>query len=134
MKQAFGGVVVDEQDRVLLRLPTGNYGGYAWTYPKGGAEAGETPEAAALREVREESGYEAEIVGLLGDFAGTTSVTRFWLMRPIRHVEQPDPTETSGVRWAGFEEAPALIAETPSAAGRARDLAVLDAASRLLRR
>ncbi len=132
MKMAFGGVVVDAEGRVLLRYPTGTYGGYAWTFPKGGADPGESPEKAAVREVLEETGYEAEVVELLGDFAGTTSTTRFWLMRPCRRVAEPDPVETSGVRWATFAEAGALIAETPSATGRARDLSVLAAASGLV--
>jgi hypothetical protein len=58
----FGGVLIDEQGRVLLREPTNHFGGYVWTFPKGGSERGETPEATALREVLEETGYEAEIV------------------------------------------------------------------------
>jgi 8-oxo-dGTP pyrophosphatase MutT (NUDIX family) len=129
MKQAYGGVVVDAEGRVLLRLPTGNYGGYAWTFPKGGADPGEPPESAALREVLEETGYEVALVAPIpGAFAGTTSTTRYWLMRPVRAVRTPDPRETAALRWASFDEAPALLAETPSASGRARDLAVLAAA------
>lgn len=129
MKEAFGGVLIDDQGRVLLRYPTGNFGGYAWTFPKGGADKGETPEVAALREVLEETGYEAEIVApIAGTFAGSTSTTRYWLMRPLRQVRTPDPAETSAVKWATFDEAPTLIAETPSAGGRKRDLAVCEAA------
>ena len=33
-----------------------------WVLPGGGIDYGETPESAAVREVREESGYEVEIV------------------------------------------------------------------------
>lgn len=131
-KMAYGGVVVDAEGRVLLRYPTGNFGGYAWTFPKGGADPGEAPEAAAVREVLEETGYEVEIVGLLGDFEGTTSTTRFWIMRPLRRVREPDG-ETAAVKWATLEEAPALIAETTTSTGRVRDLAVLAAAAPRLR-
>ena len=37
-----------------------------WVLPKGHIEPGETPEAAAIREVREETGVEAKITGLVG--------------------------------------------------------------------
>jgi 8-oxo-dGTP pyrophosphatase MutT (NUDIX family) len=38
-----------------------------WRLPKGKIDPGETPEQAALREIREETGIEAEIVGTVGD-------------------------------------------------------------------
>lgn len=125
--KAYGGVVIDDEGRVLLREPSKHYGGYVWTFPKGGADPGETPEDAAVREVREETGYEARIERLLGDFAGTTSSTRVWLMRAPRRVQAPD-TETAAVRWATLAEAPALLGQSTTTTGRQRDLAVLAAA------
>jgi len=83
--------------------------------------------------VLEETGYEPEIIApIVGSFGGTTSTTRYWLMRPLRHVRTPDAKETSAVKWATFDEAPALIAETPDATGRKRDLAVLAAVRALM--
>ena len=52
---AFGGVLVCEDGKILLREPKSHYGGYVWTFPKGGAEAGESATEAALREVQEET-------------------------------------------------------------------------------
>ena len=63
-------VVVDAEDRVLLAL-WNEAATPAWTLPGGGAEEGETPEEAACREVREETGYAVELVRLLGEDAFT---------------------------------------------------------------
>jgi 8-oxo-dGTP diphosphatase len=58
-------VIVDDQDRVLLALwnepevPL-------WTLPGGGVELHETAEEGAVREVREETGYDVELGVLLG--------------------------------------------------------------------
>jgi 8-oxo-dGTP pyrophosphatase MutT (NUDIX family) len=63
-EESFGGVVVHEGN-VLVITPAGRP--QISTLPKGGAEAGEPPEATAQREVREETGVEARIVERLGD-------------------------------------------------------------------
>ncbi len=65
-----GGVVVDDRpdgDRWVLLIARRNAAGNAqWTLPKGRVEQGETMEQAALREVREETGYATEIRRELG--------------------------------------------------------------------
>ncbi len=61
---SYGGVVVRDGD-VLVITPAGRPD--VRTLPKGGANAGESEEAAATREVREETGVEARIVARLGD-------------------------------------------------------------------
>ena len=68
---AFGGVLIRTDGTILLREPAGHYGGYVWTFPKGRRDPGESAEEAALREVREETGYRARITGKLpGVFGG----------------------------------------------------------------
>ena len=50
-----------------------------WALPKGGREEGENAEAAALREVREETGLDAEIVAPLEDVT-------YWFIWPPEQV------------------------------------------------
>jgi len=65
LRVAAYAVIVDEHDRILLAH--WNEGRRAaWTMPGGGLEAGEDPERAARREVREETGYRVAVEGLLG--------------------------------------------------------------------
>jgi 8-oxo-dGTP diphosphatase len=56
--------VIRRDGRVLLcRVAPGNIGVGLWTLPGGGIEFGESPEAAAVREVEEETGLGARVTG-----------------------------------------------------------------------
>lgn len=57
--------IVDAQDRVLLAL-WNEVTKRKWTMPGGGVELHESVEQAAVREVREETGYDIELGRLLG--------------------------------------------------------------------
>ena len=58
MVYAAGGVVRNDRGELLMILLRGR-----WDLPKGHIEAGEESSVAALREVKEETGVDAEIVG-----------------------------------------------------------------------
>ena len=61
------GSVVRRADTILLvRQSPGHSLEGLWTVPWGRLEQGESPTAAALREVREEAGIVAEVEGLIG--------------------------------------------------------------------
>lgn len=129
-KRSYGAVMIDDDGRILMREPKGNFGGYAWTFPKGGlSHAKEHPLDAALREVGEETGYGGQVMGVVpGTFKGDTTRTNFFLMRPGAHNPATMDGETSALRWVSPAEAKALIMQSKNKKGRTRDLAILEAA------
>jgi SPP1 gp7 family putative phage head morphogenesis protein len=128
-KMRYGGVIFDDQGRVLLRKPTGNYDGYAWTFPKGGGTVKEHPAEIALREVEQESGHTGQIVGLVpGGYESGSSRNYFFVMRSAKNDPTQMDKETEAVTWATPEEARELIKQSTNESGRQRDLNILDAA------
>lgn len=59
------GVIVDEQQRVLLLKHRYRSPEMMWGLPSGYANRGETLEETLMREVREETGFEIDITSLL---------------------------------------------------------------------
>jgi ADP-ribose pyrophosphatase YjhB (NUDIX family) len=57
------GVIVRDGRILLCRVSPGNNGAGLWTLPGGGLDFGEPPEAGVVREVEEETGLIAEIMG-----------------------------------------------------------------------
>jgi 8-oxo-dGTP pyrophosphatase MutT (NUDIX family) len=107
-----GGVVLDEQGRILLIRTRDLRSRPVWTLPKGTLAPGETSAEAALREVREETGYQCELVQELEPVTywfqrGGTRVkktVRWFLMRPLAKVGEHDH-EVDEVMWADRSEA-----------------------------
>ena len=131
-EMAYGGIVINQQGRILLREPKKHFDNYVWTFPKGRQRPGESPEETAFREVLEETGIKAEIKERLpGVYEGETTETIFFLMTLIEDTGKFDG-ETQSVRWVNPEEAKVLISETTNPIGLKRDLRVLEDALRLI--
>jgi 8-oxo-dGTP pyrophosphatase MutT (NUDIX family) len=78
-KKVGAGLLMREPDgRVWIIKPTNAYGGYKYTFPKGGREKGHSLQATAIKEAFEESGLKGRIVGHAGDYEGDTSMTRYY--------------------------------------------------------
>jgi 8-oxo-dGTP pyrophosphatase MutT (NUDIX family) len=85
-------------------------GSRVWVLPKGHIEPGETPEAAAEREVEEEAGVRAEIVAPAGESEfvvdGKPVRVIFFLMR---YQGEAGRAEDRELAWRRYEEALTLL-------------------------
>ena len=113
---AVGAVVLDDRDRVLL-VGQHRYtlDAWSWEIPEGGVPDGESPEDGARRELREETGVEADEWRPLCRFHLSNSISDetgvLFAARARRHGEaSPDPTEELTTRWVPFDGAMAMIA------------------------
>lgn len=84
-----------------------------WSLPKGKLDAGETFEAAADREVTEETGYKTSMRDYLGAVTYETLRTRpkvvhYWLMKTKKGHFQPN-SEVDRIEWVGLHGAQALL-------------------------
>lgn len=118
-----GGMVLSEpapDAQVALVGRRSARGELQWTLPKGTQEAGESIAETALREVREETGLEVELLTELDTidywFVWTPEQTRYhkfvhyFLMRAVGGDLALHDREMEEARWFPMEEAPAAMA------------------------
>lgn len=104
-----GGIVFDRDGRVAVVRQWSRSGRLRWTLPKGKLDDGESVEAAALREVYEETGVHARIVEYLGVYEGKRSHVHFFVMVAVRHDDDHDE-ETVEVRFVEPHRALRMVA------------------------
>lgn len=114
-------IVHDERGVLLAHWREGAYGG--WTLPGGGMEPGEHPEQTVVREVREETGYDVRVEGVIGvgsiiipgerripgparDLQGLRIVYRCTIVGGELAIEQEGSTDD--VAWFALDEVAAL--------------------------
>lgn len=71
---AASAVVTDEQGRILLQRRRDND---LWALPGGGMEMNDSLPGCAVREVKEETGYDVEITGLVGTYTDPRHVIAY---------------------------------------------------------
>jgi 8-oxo-dGTP pyrophosphatase MutT (NUDIX family) len=107
--QAAGGVVLRDGRMAVVHRPRYD----DWSLPKGKLDSDESFEAAALREVEEETGLRCRLIRELPvveyEVRGRPKVVRYWAME----VEDEKPfvpnEEVDEVRWLEPREALALL-------------------------
>ncbi|HEX2884589.1 MAG TPA: NUDIX hydrolase [Candidatus Limnocylindria bacterium] len=105
-----------------------------WALPKGTPDSGETIEETALRETREETGLEVEIVAPLHSIRyffvrGSTrfhKTVHFFLMRAVGGSPDAHDAEFDEVRWATASEALALLTHATERSVVERALTLLE--------
>lgn len=110
--------LIDEAGRVLLqrRAPDRAMAGL-WEFPGGKVEPGELPEAALVRELREELGIEAESASLTpacfasAPVGGRHMILLLYLCRAWRG--EPRPLDASALKWV--RPADMIASEMPPA-------------------
>lgn len=116
-----GGVVVRHhagRDEVCLVLRD-RHGPRTWNLPKGHVERGEDVTAAALREVREETGLTGRILAplqairyrfsLKGNPMTYAKTVHFFLIRSLAGQISRHDAEVLEARWLSFDEAMARV-------------------------
>ena len=114
-EESAGGLVVDRSNEHFVAALIGRHdrrGRLVWSLPKGHIEDGESIEAAAVREVQEETGIQGRVLASLGTI-------NFWFVAEGRRVHKTvhhylleaaggtlsaDDIEVEAVEWVGLDE------------------------------
>ena len=113
-KVAVGAIVGNDAGEILLvkRVLSG-----VWLYPTGWADVGYSAAEVVVKEVREETGIEAEPVQLLGVVDGMRmGFTKFGMYMLLFHCRatggelNPHPLETDGCGWFAKDQLPQVTA------------------------
>lgn len=102
-------VIVYQEGQIVLQRRAIEPGIGLWSFPSGFVERGETVEAAAIREVREETGLDVQIEQLVGLYSrhGHPVVLAVYQARVIRG-ELRTSEESSAVSWFALDALPPL--------------------------
>ena len=114
-RQSAGGVVYRKGGGAIHVALVSVRGGEIWTLPKGLVDEGESLEHTALREVREEAGVRARLVGDLGEssywyFIKSDNVkcrktVKYFLMEYVDGDVADHDHEVSGAEWVPLGDA-----------------------------
>ena len=111
-----GGCLFDQEGKVLLQK-RGDSG--KWGFPGGAVELGETPEQAAIRELKEETGLDVEIESFIGIYTDPNmrysngdeahSICIVYKLKAVGGELTCDDLETIGLQYFSINELPEMF-------------------------
>ena len=110
-KEKSCGCIVIDNGKVLLI----QHLKWHWDIPKGHMEAGETEQETALREVKEETGVDVEVISdkrYTLEYTvenGNLKEVIYFIAKKIGGEEKAQETEVSAIRWLAFDEAVEML-------------------------
>jgi 8-oxo-dGTP diphosphatase len=109
------GVVIARDGQILLNRRAIDPGKGRWSFPSGYVDLGESTAGAAVREVKEETGYDVELRGLVGVYSTATRPVVFVVyVGDLIGGEQTPCDEVEEVKLFGTDDLPALAFEHDS--------------------
>ncbi|HET9059682.1 MAG TPA: NUDIX hydrolase [Acidimicrobiales bacterium] len=112
-KPCSGALVTHEGKLLLVKRAHEPWKG-RWDIPGGFCDPGEHPILTAIRELREETGLEIDVIGLAGMWmdvynSDTETTLNLYYYAELAGPDEPrpDPAECEEVRWMSPEELPA---------------------------
>ena len=119
---AASGILVNENNEILLQRRGGGEKKNAWSIPGGIMEIGERPQGTVRREIMEETGLEVEVGKLVGIYTSPElvtypngdqcqMVTQVFVCKEEAGTLTPDEDETLELRYFSKAERPRLFRE-----------------------
>jgi len=107
------GCIVHQDGKYLLVQEKQSHAYGLWNLPAGHVDRGESIEAAAIREMKEETGYDVELekrIGIYHEYA-TKPIKHAFTARITGGELAPDPEEILQARWLTYREVSVLNSE-----------------------
>lgn len=109
-------VIVRDRRLLLCQRPDGPHLPLLWEFPGGKIDAGETPGAALVRELREELGVRAHVGALVHEVAHTYPEKRVWIRFFVTRIDgEPTPIVHRDLRWVALRQLHRYAAPPPNA-------------------
>lgn len=105
-EKSCGCIVIDEGKVLLIKQTKGH-----WGLPKGHVEENETEEETALREVKEETNYDVEIIGdhrFVERYITDTKIDKevvYFIAKKVGGNAEKQEAEVTDIKWCLFDEA-----------------------------
>jgi ADP-ribose pyrophosphatase YjhB (NUDIX family) len=93
---AASAIVVDDLGRLLLHRRRDND---KWALPGGAMELGESLRECVVREVREETGFDVDVVGIVGTYSDPDTCSRTTTARYDRSSRSASCARSAAARW-----------------------------------